>query len=146
MGGGRGGSNKGDAEDSITQNHSVPVTPGDTHTHTPGVCCPWLCCRHLPNGLLPGPLLYIAAGSADLFVTTTAALELEAYKYSNLVAAAGDKQEPGGCFVCVDGGREVQWYAHCVACTPAQRGTVFDAPRSASPCCAPPQHVCHVNQ
>jgi hypothetical protein len=82
----------------------LPVTPGNTHTGC--VCCPWLCCRHLPNGLLPGPLLYIAAGSADLFVTTTAALELEAYKYSNLVAAAGDKQEPGRCFFRGGGGKK----------------------------------------
>jgi hypothetical protein len=71
-----------------------------THSHTGCAAHTPPCCRHLPNGLVPGPLLYIAAGSADLFVTTTAALELEAYKYSNLVAAAGDKQEPGECFGC----------------------------------------------
>eukprot|EP00879_Flechtneria_rotunda_P032765 GHRR01036101.1.p1 GENE.GHRR01036101.1~~GHRR01036101.1.p1 ORF type:complete len:124 (-),score=48.71 GHRR01036101.1:632-1003(-) len=46
--------------------------------------------RYLPEFLLPGPLAYVAA--SDSFITSSAALELLAYKYSVLAAANGEKQ------------------------------------------------------
>lgn len=50
--------------------------------------------RHLPDFLLPGPLAYAAA--ADSFITSTASLELVAYKYSVLAAASGTKEQQQG--------------------------------------------------
>ncbi|WIA14131.1 hypothetical protein OEZ85_002674 [Tetradesmus obliquus] len=47
--------------------------------------------RFLPSFLLPGPLAYAAA--SDSFITSTAGLELVAYKYSNLAAASGSKEQ-----------------------------------------------------
>jgi Bardet-Biedl syndrome 9 protein len=47
--------------------------------------------RFLPNFLLPGPLAYAAA--SDSFITSTAGLELVAYKYSNLAAASANKDQ-----------------------------------------------------
>jgi Bardet-Biedl syndrome 9 protein len=47
--------------------------------------------RFLPNFLLPGPLAYAAA--SDSFITSTAGLELVAYKYSNLAAASANKEQ-----------------------------------------------------
>jgi len=49
--------------------------------------------RLLPDFLLPGPLAYVAA--SDSFVTTTASLELVAYKYGNIAAASWDAQQQG---------------------------------------------------
>ncbi|KAG2452068.1 hypothetical protein HYH02_003104 [Chlamydomonas schloesseri] len=46
--------------------------------------------RYLPNFLVPGPLAYVEA--CDSFVTCTAALELEAYKYKVIAAASSEKQ------------------------------------------------------
>ncbi|GFR41608.1 hypothetical protein Agub_g2332 [Astrephomene gubernaculifera] len=45
--------------------------------------------RYLPAFLVPGPLAYVEAG--DSFVTATAALELESYKYKVIAAASSDK-------------------------------------------------------
>lgn len=50
--------------------------------------------RYLPNFLLPGPLAYAAA--SDSFITSTASLELVAYKYSMLAAASGAKEQQQG--------------------------------------------------
>lgn len=47
--------------------------------------------RFLPNFLLPGPLAYV--GACDSFITSTAGLELVAYKYSNLAAASASKEQ-----------------------------------------------------
>jgi Bardet-Biedl syndrome 9 protein len=55
--------------------------------------------RFLPNFLLPGPLAYAAA--SDSFITSTAGLELVAYKYSNLAAASANKEQQQGA--CVRG-------------------------------------------
>jgi Bardet-Biedl syndrome 9 protein len=54
--------------------------------------------RFLPYFLLPGRLAY--AASSDSFITSTAGLELVAYKYSNLAAASANKeqqQQQGTC-------------------------------------------------
>ncbi|KAG2488148.1 hypothetical protein HYH03_013291 [Edaphochlamys debaryana] len=45
--------------------------------------------RYLPNFLVPGPLAYVDV--SDTFVTCTAAMELEAYKYKVVAAASGEK-------------------------------------------------------
>ena len=60
--------------------------------------------RYLPNFLVPGPLLY--ATPIDSFITSTAALELEVYKYSALAAAVGEKEagRQGGAGVWVGRG------------------------------------------
>lgn len=50
--------------------------------------------RYLPDFLLPGPLAYAAA--SDSFITSTASLELIAYKYSVLAAASGTKEQQQG--------------------------------------------------
>ncbi|KXZ41737.1 BBS9 protein [Gonium pectorale] len=48
--------------------------------------------RYLPSFLVPGPLAYIDV--SDTFVTATAALELEAYKYKVIAAASSEKATP----------------------------------------------------
>lgn len=50
--------------------------------------------RLLPDFLLPGPLAYMAA--SDSFITTTAGLELVAYRYSNIAAASWEPKQPQG--------------------------------------------------
>ncbi|PNH03118.1 Protein PTHB1, partial [Tetrabaena socialis] len=45
--------------------------------------------RYLPSFLVPGPLAYLEV--CDTFVTCTAALELEAYKYKVIAAASSEK-------------------------------------------------------
>ena len=51
--------------------------------------------RYLPSFLVPGPLAYVEA--SDSFVTCTAALELEAYKYKVIAAASSEKAPGEGC-------------------------------------------------
>lgn len=48
------------------------------------------CRRYLPNFLVPGPLCYMEG--ADMFVTCSASFELEAYRFSVLAAAGGERQ------------------------------------------------------
>lgn len=57
--------------------------------------------RLLPDFLLPGPLAYMAA--SDSFVTSTAGLELVAYRYSSIAAANWEavKQQPGKLYQAV---------------------------------------------
>ncbi|GLI70845.1 hypothetical protein VaNZ11_015856, partial [Volvox africanus] len=45
--------------------------------------------RYLPNFLVPGPLAYVDV--SDTFITCTAAMELEAYKYKVIAAASAEK-------------------------------------------------------
>jgi hypothetical protein len=67
--------------------------------------------RFLPNFLLPGPLAYAAA--SDSFITSTAGLELVAYKYSNLAAASANKeqQQQGASYGTV---QEEAWVMLCM--------------------------------
>lgn len=51
-------------------------------------------CRLLPDFLLPGPLAYVVP--SDSFVTTTAGLELVAYRYSSIAAATWDAKQQAG--------------------------------------------------
>ncbi|EFJ41408.1 Bardet-Biedl syndrome 9 [Volvox carteri f. nagariensis] len=45
--------------------------------------------RYLPNFLVPGPIAYVDV--SDTFITCTAAMELEAYKYKVIAAASAEK-------------------------------------------------------
>lgn len=50
--------------------------------------------RLLPDFLLPGPVAYMTA--SDSFVTTTAGLELVAYRYNNIAAANWESKQQQG--------------------------------------------------
>lgn len=50
--------------------------------------------RLLPDFLLPGPMVYMTA--SDSFVTTTAGLELVAYRYNNIAAANWESKQQQG--------------------------------------------------
>jgi hypothetical protein len=62
--------------------------------------------RLLSDFLLPGPMAYLTA--SDSFVTTTAGLELVAYRYNSIAAANWESKQQQGergldatvCFVC----------------------------------------------
>lgn len=80
--------------------------------------------RLLPDFLLPGPMAYMTA--SDSFVTTTAGLELVAYRYNNIAAANWEsKQQQGENSVKQQRPRQAAGTCslHGVACGTAQRST-----------------------